>query len=201
MITAADVEEVGTAHVDDDTGEVESAGDEPTTDVSETRPSRRHRAVQILAYGVLPALAMLLALGAGYLKYLNVTHDDQAAARAESTAAASAIAIKMLSYRPDTVQNDLDAAKNDLTGPFRESYSTLVDDVVAPGAIQQMITAVATVPASASVSATDEHAVVLLFIDQTVTIGSTPPSSTNSSVRATLDKIDGRWLISGFDPI
>jgi hypothetical protein len=28
-----------------------------------------------------------------------------------------------------------------------------------------------------------------------------PPSNTNSSVLVTLDKVDGRWLISGFEPI
>jgi len=60
---------------------------------------------------------------------------------------------------------------------------------------------VATVPAAASTSATANHAVVLLFVDQTVIVGQDAPSSTASSVRVTLDKINGRWLISGFDPV
>jgi Mce-associated membrane protein len=194
-----DIEEITAQHpnVDGDSDTLSEAG----VDHRANSPSRRQRWSRRLAFAVLPALAMLLALGAGYLKYDVATADQQDAARAESTAAASDIAVKMLSYRPDTVQNDLDAAKSNLTGSFRESYSSLVDEVVAPGAIQQMITAVATVPATASVSATENHAVVLLFIDQTITLGTSPPSSTNSSVRATLDKVDGRWLMSGFDPV
>jgi Mce-associated membrane protein len=51
------------------------------------------------------------------------------------------------------------------------------------------------------VSATSDHAVVLVFVDQTVTVGRDAPSNTASSVRVTLDKVKGRWLVSGFDPI
>jgi Mce-associated membrane protein len=43
--------------------------------------------------------------------------------------------------------------------------------------------------------------VVIVFIDQTTTIGADPPSTSASSVRVTLDKRAGRWLISGFDPV
>jgi Mce-associated membrane protein len=43
--------------------------------------------------------------------------------------------------------------------------------------------------------------VVLLFVNQTVNMGSNAPTNTDSSVRVTLDKIGGRWLISGFDPV
>ena len=59
----------------------------------------------------------------------------------------------------------------------------------------------AAVPAAASVSAKGDHAVALLFVNQTVVVGSDAPTNTASSVRVTLDKVGGRWLISGFDPI
>jgi Mce-associated membrane protein len=57
------------------------------------------------------------------------------------------------------------------------------------------------VPAAASVSATPNHAVVLLFVNQTAVVDKSPPADSVSSVRVTLDKVDGRWLISGFDPV
>jgi hypothetical protein len=57
------------------------------------------------------------------------------------------------------------------------------------------VSAVATVPAAASVS--ENHAVVLLFVNQTVNMGNIAPTHTASSVRVPLDKIGGRWLISG----
>ena len=59
----------------------------------------------------------------------------------------------------------------------------------------------AQVSAAASVSATAHHAVALVFVDQTVTIDGGAPSGTASSVRVTLDQVDDRWLVSGFDPV
>jgi Mce-associated membrane protein len=43
--------------------------------------------------------------------------------------------------------------------------------------------------------------VVLVFVNQTVVVGQGAPSDTASSVRVTLDKVGGRWLISKFDPV
>jgi Mce-associated membrane protein len=51
------------------------------------------------------------------------------------------------------------------------------------------------------VSVTENHAVVLVFVDQTVTIGASRPNNATSSVRVTLDKLGERWMISGFDPV
>jgi hypothetical protein len=45
------------------------------------------------------------------------------------------------------------------------------------------------------------HAEVLLFVNQTITVGGDAPSNTASTVRVTLDKIDDRWLVSQFDPV
>jgi Mce-associated membrane protein len=60
---------------------------------------------------------------------------------------------------------------------------------------------VATVPAAASISASANHAVVLLFVNQTLIIGQDAPTTTASSVRVVLDKVGDHWLISGFDPV
>ena len=61
--------------------------------------------------------------------------------------------------------------------------------------------AAAKVAAAASVSAVAEHAVALVFVNQTVVVGGGAPSGTASSVRVTLDKVGDRWLVSGFDPV
>jgi Mce-associated membrane protein len=149
----------------------------------------------------LPALALILALGVGYLKWLDGTARESRAAADASVRAASDTTVAILSYKPESVDRDLKAAAERLTAGFRQQYTQLVNDVVAPGAKQQHITAVATVPAAASVSATGKHAVVLVFVDQTTTIGNDAPTQTTSSVRVSLEKIDGRWLISQFDPV
>lgn len=177
----------------------EAAGDNASA--VPVRRRRRFSGARLVGYWLLPVLALLLALAAGYLKWIDGSAQESKAAAAESVRAASESTIAILSYRSDTVDRDLSAATDRLTGGFREQYKQLVGDVVAPGAKQQHITAVATVPAAASVSASQDHAVVMVFVDQTTTIGNDAPTQTTSSVRVTLDKVRGRWLISQFDPV
>lgn len=156
---------------------------------------------RVLTYGLLPAVALSLAAAAGWLKWQDTSVRDGIVARTESIRAATEGTVALLSYKPDTVQQDLDAARGRLTGTFLSAYTQLTHDVVIPGAKQKQISAVATVPGAASVSATADHAVVLLFVSQTVTVGHDAPTSTTSNVRVTLDKRGGRWLISQFDPV
>jgi Mce-associated membrane protein len=93
------------------------------------------------------------------------------------------------------------AARERLTGDFKDAYTTLTREVVIPGARERHISAVAKVNAAAPVSATANHAVVLLFVNQTVTVGDGTPTDTQPVIRATLDKVNGRWLVSHFDPV
>jgi Mce-associated membrane protein len=174
-----------------------------TTDGADARPPghRRARVARMLAYAILPAAALLLAVAAGYLKWVDGSARLSQEARAESVQAAIDSTVAMLSYRPDTVESNLAAARDRMTGAFRDSYSSLTRDVVIPGAKQRQISAVATVPAAASVSATATHAVVLVFVDQSTIIGSDPPTQSASSVKVTLEKVRDRWLISQFDPV
>jgi Mce-associated membrane protein len=48
------------------------------------------------------------------------------------------------------------------------------------------------------VSVEPHRVVVLLFVDQTVTVAAEPPTVSSSSARVTLDEIDGKWLVSEF---
>jgi Mce-associated membrane protein len=191
-------------------GEHDEAGPEPEataevempdTDKSPARPRRRIGWSRVIAYGLLPTLALSLASAAGFLKWRDTSVREAAVARVESVQAATDATIALLSYRPDTVQKDLDAARGRLTGAFLNAYTKLTHDVVIPGSQQKQISAVATVPGAASVSAATNHAVVLLFVNQTITVGQDAPTNSASSVRVTLDKVGGRWLISQFDPV
>ena len=183
--------------------ETEAAAEVDGSDHDEqlTGSARRVRWSGAIVYVVLPALALLLASAAGFLKWQDGSARDAATARTESVHAATDSTIALLSYKPDTVEKDFDAARGRLTGTFLNAYTSLTHDVVIPGAKQKQISAVATVPAAASTSATGNHAVVLLFVNQTVIIGQDAPTNTASSVRVTLDKVGGRWLISQFDPV
>jgi Mce-associated membrane protein len=156
---------------------------------------------RIVAFAVLPAFAFLLAIGAGVLKFMDSGVRTSDTAREESMQTAKDSTVALLSYKPDTVEQQLTAARDRLTGEFKDQYSGLTTNVVIPGAKQKQISAVASVPGAASVSADPGEAVVLLFVNQTVTVGTGVPTDTASSVRVTLDKIGDHWLISKFEPV
>jgi Mce-associated membrane protein len=194
--------------VDDTAAEATETADGSTEATDETsdsaepeKPKRRIQWARVFAWGVLPAVALLLAMGAGYLKWMDDSVRNSDVARTESMQAAKDSTIALLSYKPDTVEQQLGAARDLLTGEFRDSYTSLTNDVVIPGAKQKQISAVATVAAVASASAEPNHAVVLVFVNQTVAVGQDAPTDTASSVRVTLDKVGDRWLISKFDPV
>jgi Mce-associated membrane protein len=193
------------ADVDEPAEEAAEASSEVEAEpVGEPEPVTAKRGVnrsRVFAFGVLPAVALLLALGAGYLKWQDNSVRNSDIAAIESVQVAKDSTVAMLSYKPDTVEQQLNAARKLLTGEFQESYTGLINDVVIPGAKEKQISAVASAPAAASVSAEPNKAVVLVFVNQTVAVGQDPPTDTASSVRVTLEKTDGHWLISTFDPI
>lgn len=189
----------------DDTSEVTrnaEAGDEiPSAETDPGKSKRRIRWSRIVAFGLLPALVIALAAAAGFLKWQSSSMHTSDLAGMEAIQAAKDTTVAVLSYHADSVEKDLGAAMQRLTGPFKKDYDDLTHKVVIPGAKQQHISTTATIAAAAPVSATRNHAVVLLLVNQTTTVGTERPSNLQSSVRATLDKVDGRWLMSGFDPI
>ena len=68
----------------------------------------------MVAFGVLPALAFLLASGAAFLKFQDSAVRDSAKSPAiESVQVAKDSTIALLSYKPDTVEQQL----NDAQGP------------------------------------------------------------------------------------
>jgi Mce-associated membrane protein len=202
-------EDTGDAENTTDTEQIVESEDASSDDVEpqdaeDVEPPARSRHIKwsrVLAYGLLPVLAFAIAAVAGYLKWQDAWVRGSGVADIESVAAARDSTAALLSYQPDSVDKDLGGARDRLTGTFKDSYTQLIHDVVIPGAKKQHIAAVATVPAAASVSATPQHAVVLVFVDQMVTVGNDAPSETASTVRVTLDKTGARWLISSFDPV
>lgn len=156
---------------------------------------------RVVVFAVLPGLILLLGAGAAFLGWQDASHRAVDASRTESVAAAREAAVAMLSYRADTVEKDLMSALDRITGPLLDSYTDMAKSIVIPAAEQKKISAQARVSAVASVSADRAHAVVLLFVNQTVTAGAGAPTETASSVKVTLDKVGERWLVAGFDPV
>jgi Mce-associated membrane protein len=194
--------EDGTEQPESDATEVdESSADDSGAEPESEREKRPIAWLRLFGYGVLPGLALVLALAAGYLKWVDGSSTDIELARTESVRAASEDTVALLSYKADSVEKDLGAARERLTGEFKDAYTEMTRQVVIPGAKEKHISSAAKVKAAASVSATANHAVVLLFVDQTVNIGDGAPTDTQPVIRTTLDKVNGRWLVSRFDPV
>ncbi|QVI30703.1 hypothetical protein MN2019_23945 [Mycolicibacterium neoaurum] len=154
----------------------------------------------VIVFGVLPLIVTALGATAGYLKYQDSLAQGSDTARTASVQAATETTVAMLSYSPENVEAALHSAQDRLTGAFSDSYRSLIDDVVIPGAKEKNISATATVPAAASITATDSHATVMVFVNQSIIVGADAPTDTASAVQVTLDKVDQRWLVSGFEP-
>ena len=123
-----------------DIGVVEAAEaadeDEDAADLAESEDRPGINWSRVLAFAVLPVLALLLGAAAAFLKWQDASVRESDTARVESLQAAKDATIRLLSYKPDTVEQDLTSARDLMTGNFLESYTQLIRDVVIPGAKQ-----------------------------------------------------------------
>ncbi|GAB3216589.1 hypothetical protein [Mycolicibacterium hippocampi] len=198
----ARLSEGGGFETDEESEDTAPPTDDGTEAIADVGAGRRRKSVaRVLTFGVLPVALLLLATAAGFLKWQVVSTQAELKASNESVRAASAGTVALLTYEPASVDTDLVAARENLTGSFLDAFTTLTDDVVIPGAKQQRIFSTAAVSAAAPISATAHHAVVIVFVNQTTTVADDPPTETASSVKVTLDNVDGRWLISDFAPL
>jgi Mce-associated membrane protein len=154
---------------------------------------------RVLVYGLLPTFVLLLAVAAGLLKWRDSSIRVAELARDQSVTAAKNSTAEILTYRYDTIDHDVAATRQRLTGGYLDTYTKRAQQDVIPHAKQQRAVVTATVPAAAAETVAPSHAVVLVFVSQTVKLGDAAPTEAGSSARVTLDKIGGHWLISDFD--
>lgn len=150
----------------------------------------------------LTAAVLVLAALAGVLYFTQYRPDrrvdDRARAEAQQVAADGATAL--LTYTPETVFANMAAARELLTGDFKDYHDQLARRVIVPAAMDKKVSATATVTGTGLTSLTDDKAVVLVFLDQSTTIAEQPaPTTTSVGAEVGLQKVDGRWLISEFD--
>jgi Mce-associated membrane protein len=155
-----------------------------------------------------PALLVVLLLAsagvAAWMYYYQYRPDQQTNADAQKVAldAASTGAVALLSYSPDTLEKDFAAAKDRLTGDFLNYYTQFTQQIVTPAAKEKQVKTQAAIVQAAVSEIHPDSATVLLFINQTTTSKENPDGAfAASSVKVGLTKIDGRWLISAFDPV
>lgn len=172
--------------------------DEPADAPAETEPARGRSRVSVPV--VLAAVALVLAVTCAVLRWLIVAQDQSDTARDEAVQAAKEITAEMLSYETETVDQQLTAARDRMTGEFLGKYSAMINEVV-PAAHAQQIAAVAEVLRAGVVSAKPDSAELVLFVNQSVQVGNNMPQKTASVARATLVKEGDRWMLSKYEPV
>lgn len=182
---------------------------EPDQQLGEEPPAEQPQAGPTVstARWVAAALAGLLVASAGLTAwlYFGVLRADQQlgpAAEQAVMAAAADGAVAVLTYAPKTMEQDFAAAESHLTGDFLARYTDFTQKVVTPAVKEKEVQTVAAVVRKGLVSLHPSSAEVLIYLNQT-TISKTNPdgSFSMSSVKVGLEKHDGRWLISSFDPV
>jgi Mce-associated membrane protein len=168
-----------------------------------TQTRGRRVAWWALVVALTAATLAAAALGGWQLQVKNRQPPaDQAADRQVATQAASTGTVKLLSYSPDTLDQDFSAAEAMLTGDFLAYYKQFTSQVVAPTARQKRLTTTATVVGAGVESLTSQNASILVFVNQTTTSQDTPsPTKSSTSVRVSLSRVNGTWLIAKFDPV
>jgi Mce-associated membrane protein len=145
--------------------------------------------------------AMGLAVGLFFFQYRPDRQIDDAAAH-QAIRAASDGAVATLTYSADNLDRDFATAKSYLTGEFLAYYDKFTQQLVAPMAQQKHITQKAVMVRAAVSDLHPDSAVVLVYLNQTTTSKDKPqPLISPSSVRVTLTKVGGSWLISKLDPL
>ncbi len=151
------------------------------------------------------ALALVAAAALTAWMFFSVYKPDRQtndAAAQSAIRAASDGTVALLSYSPDSLDKDFATAKSKLTGSFLSYYTQFTEQIVAPAAKQKAVKTQAAVVRAALSEIRPQSAVVLVFINQTTESKDRPDASfINSAVRVTMQKIDGGWLISSFDPV
>jgi Mce-associated membrane protein len=158
------------------------------------------RVVPVLLITLIIASAGLAAwLYLGWYRQDNQT--DQAVAHTAIDAANDGV-VAILSYSPETVDDDVIAARTHLTGDFLSYYDDFAQKIVAPAAKEQAVKTTAEVVGAAVQELHPDAATVLMFVNQSTTSKENPdPSISASSALVTLTKVDDSWLISQFDPV
>lgn len=186
--------------IEDVDSEAESADDA----VSDRSPRRRLPRLRVdvgpalWVLAIVASVALLVALT--YSQLLPDRRTNEAAGASAMSAASDGMTA-VLSYSWDTMQKDFSTAKSHLTSDFTAQYDQYIRQAVGPYAQQKGMKTSAVVTKKALSGLQPDSAQVLLFINQTTTSLENPaPVQTASSVMVNLSKVDGKWLISSFNP-
>ena len=206
--TTPEVEPTEGVEIDAATDDKEDAAAAEIGKAADSADSSSAARRSLPAIPLIPAALVLGLLAAGLLagwlyftQYRPDKQTDDAVAQSVVNAARDGT-VALLSYKPDTLNQDFAAAKSHLTGDFLNYYDQFTKEVVTPAAQTKGVTTTAQVAGAAVSELNPDKAVVLVFINQATTSKERPdPAMASSSAKVSLAKVHGDWLITKFDPI
>lgn len=187
--------------------EPESMAAEETTPQADPTSEGKHGSRGVLRHLGAILLTLLLVVSAGvaaWLYFFQYRVDQQIEADAQNVAleAAKTGTVALLSYTPESMEQDFSTAKSHLTGDFLDYYSQFTEQIVTPAVKEKQVKTSAAVVQAAVAEMEPDSAVVLVFVNQTTVSRENPDGAfAASAVKVGLTKSDGRWLISAFDPV
>jgi Mce-associated membrane protein len=191
--------------------EFETESDAPVTDepaesavVAEPVNQKRGSKLGWLTPAILVVLLVASLAVAGWLYYFWYRADQQLGDNSQQAAlnAAGDGVVAVLTYSPETLDKDFAKAKTYLTGDFLNYYTDYTQRIVTPAAKEKSVKTAAAVVRKSLIEIQPDTAQALLFINQSTTSKSMPDGSySTSAVKVGLQKHNGAWLISSFDPV
>ncbi|PRX45412.1 Mce-associated membrane protein [Prauserella shujinwangii] len=162
-----------------------------TVDNTEAPDARRRRLRAALA-----ALAVVAALGgAGVFGYQHFSLRADQAARQEALAAAERFAASLSSYDFQDLERNFRGVTEHATDRFAQQYRQVGDNLTKLIEEHEAVSK-GEVLAAGVVAGDRDSAVVLLFVDQTISNTNSPqPRVDRNRMRMTLVHRDDRWLV------
>ncbi|MFF5989349.1 hypothetical protein [Prauserella flavalba] len=176
---------------EDEDEAVATDGTPPAEEEPPEPRTRRWRPRSLLA---VLAVAALLGAG-GYLGARFVAHQATETARTEALAAAKRYATDLSSYDFKNLEGNFSAVEAGATGKFGEQYQQVSRNLTELIKQHEAVSK-GTVLAAGVVEADSDRAVVVLFVDQTITNTNSPqPRIDRNRMQLTLLHQDDRWLV------
>lgn len=185
-------------------GEMADASDPSETPPEEpSPPSRRHTAVLAVIVGLAAVLVAVMgwrAMHSDDPSTIGGAGLDEAA-RTQVLVTAADLTQRTLSYKYDTLDQDMESAQARMTKEFRAEYGDTMAQV-RDNTVKNKISLQATVVSASVVRATEHKAEVLVFANQTATAkDKDDPQLNRSSLMVTLTRGNGDWNLSDLEAV
>jgi Mce-associated membrane protein len=153
---------------------------------------------------LLAVLAVVLAVSAAgavtVLGFSTAEAVGKERAGQEATAAVLDLTPKLLNFDYKTIDADMARAQSVTTGDYWTQNA--LGQTLKPAVIEQQASTTTVVRAGGVADAQPDKVVVLVFLNQTTTgKGLSAPRVDSRAARVTAARVDGTWLLAGFEPL